>query len=160
MTDLSFSAVTPCVVTRATLRRRLACLLYESLLLLGILAFGFIAPLLALGVIFNATPHGSILWLHLFALFGGYFVWLWRRNGQTLAMQTWQLQIVAVDTGKPPCLKRCLMRYALAWPSMLFLLSGAGLLWVFFFDQDQQFPHDRLAGTVIVFNPARAQEVS
>lgn len=148
------------IVTPASIRRRLASMLYESLLLLGVLAVGFIAPLTALGVLLHIQIPGSVEWLLLFVLFGIYFIGLWRRNGQTLAMQTWQLQLVDVQTGKTPGFSRCLLRYVLAWPSLLFILSGFGLLWAAFIDRDRQFLHDRLAGTCLVYNPHRAQEVS
>ncbi|NSL56471.1 MULTISPECIES: RDD family protein [Uliginosibacterium] len=145
-------------VELASLRRRLAAMLYESLLLLGVLALGFLAPLLTLGVAFGITPPGWLEWLHLLALLGAYFIWLWHRRGQTLAMQTWQLQLVDANSGLPPSLGRSLLRYALAWPSMLLLLSGVGLIWTAFVDRERQFPHDRLAGTRIVFNPALRQD--
>ncbi|MDO6387421.1 RDD family protein [Uliginosibacterium sp. 31-12] len=145
-------------VELASLRRRLAAMLYESLLLLGVLALGFLTPLLTLGVAFGITPPGWLEWLHLLALLGAYFIWLWHRRGQTLAMQTWQLQLVDANSGLPPSLGRSLLRYALAWPSMLLLLSGVGLIWTAFVDRERQFPHDRLAGTRIVFNPALRQD--
>jgi uncharacterized RDD family membrane protein YckC len=133
-------------------------MLYESLLLLGVLAMGFIAPIIAIGMLFQTAIPGALEWLYLFLLLGIYFVWLWRRNGQTLAMQTWQLQLVDAQTGKKPSLTKCLLRYVLAWPSQLFILSGLGLLWVAFIDRERQFPHDRLAGTCIVYNPRLRQE--
>lgn len=131
----------------AGIRRRLASLLYESLLLLGIWAATFMLPHLVLGLAYHVTLPGSVLLLHLLAVFGAYFVWYWSHSGQTLAMQTWKLQLVMADGGKP-ALKPLLLRYALAWPSLLFF--GAGLIWAFF-DRDRQFLHDRLAGTRIVF---------
>lgn len=148
----------PIVVEHASLRRRLSSMLYESLLLLGVLAAGFLAPLVALGVAFGITPPGWLEWLHLFVLLGVYFVGLWRRNGQTLAMQTWQLQLLDTRTGRKPALGRCLLRYLLSWPSVLLTLCGPGLIWTAFVDRDRQFIHDRLAGTAIVFNPRASQE--
>ena len=139
----------------AGVRRRLASLLYESLLLLGVLGFGFMLPLIIIGMATGWTPPGWFEWLHVAILLGLYFVLLWRRNGQTLAMQTWRLQIVDGGTGKPPTLKQCLIRYALAWPSLCFF--GAGLLWAWF-DRDRQFLHDRFAGTVVVLLPGRPGE--
>lgn len=139
----------------ATLSRRMASMLYESLLLLGIIAAGFLVPLIAVGVIWKISLPGSIEFLHLFLLLGLYFIGLWRRNGQTLAMQTWQLQLVDATSGRTPSLHRCLLRYALCWPSVLFTLCGPGLIWALFMDRDRQFIHDRLAGTCIVHNPAR-----
>ena len=139
----------------ATLRRRLASMLYESLLLLGIIAAGFMLPLIIIGMIWHTTPPGEVEVLHLFVLLEVYFIWLWRRNGQTLAMQTWQLQLVDSRSGTPPSLRRCLLRYALAWPSTLLTLCGPGLLWTVFMDRDGLFLHDRLAGTCIVHNRHR-----
>lgn len=129
------------------LRRRLASMLYESLLLLGVWSVTFMLPHLALGFAFDVTLPGPVLFIHVFIVFGAYFVWYWRHGGQTLAMQTWKLQIVAAD-GSAPHLSRLLLRYALAWPSLLFY--GAGLIWALL-DRDRQFLHDRLAGTRIVF---------
>jgi uncharacterized RDD family membrane protein YckC len=62
-------------------------------------------------------------------------------------MQTWQLQLRSID-GKQPSWRQLALRYAIAWPSILFY--GVGLLWALL-DRDQQFLHDRLAGTQIVF---------
>ncbi|MBU0752030.1 MAG: RDD family protein [Gammaproteobacteria bacterium] len=131
------------------IRRRLASLLYESLLLLGVWAATFMLPHLALGMAFGVTLPGPVLILHVVAVFGAYFIWYWSHGGQTLAMQTWKLQLLMADGYKPP-LPRLLLRYALAWPSLL--LGGIGLLWALF-DRDRQFLHDRLAGTRIAFKP-------
>lgn len=136
-------------VELAGLRRRLASMLYESLLLLGVLALTFMVPLLILGVGTNYTPPGEVLWLYVFLVLGAYFVWYWHRGGQTLAMQTWKLRIVTAN-GDAVTLKQGWLRYALAWPSVL---SGCGLLWALI-DRDRQFLHDRLAGTRIILLPA------
>lgn len=148
----------PAVVEFASLRRRLSSLLYESLLLLGVLAAGFLVPLIALGMMAGIEVAGWLEWLYIFILLGVYFVWLWRRNGQTLAMQTWQLQLVDAASGRAPGLGQCVLRYALSWPSTLLTLSGFGLIWAAFVDRDRQFIHDRLCGTAIVFNPRIRQE--
>mgnify|MGYP002400721028 FL=1 len=125
-------------------------MLYESLLLLGVLALTFMVPLLILGIGTDYTPGGGALWIYIFVVLGMYFLWYWRRGGQTLAMQTWKLRIVNSD-GKPVSLRQGWIRYALAWPSVL--LFGAGLIWALI-DKDRQFLHDRLAGTRIVLLPA------
>jgi uncharacterized RDD family membrane protein YckC len=134
----------------AGLRRRLASMLYESMLLLGVLALTFLVPYLILGQVADFVPPGWLLWLHVFAVLGVYFVWYWRRGGQTLAMQTWRLKIVAGADGRLASVGRCGLRYALAWPSVL--LGGVGLAWALV-DRDRQFLHDRLAGTCIVLLP-------
>lgn len=138
----------------AGLRRRLASMLYESMLLLGVLALTFLVPYLMLGIAAGFAPPGWLLWLHVFGVLGGYFVWYWRRGGQTLAMQTWRLKIVTGADGRIASPARCWLRYALAWPSVL--LGGIGLAWALV-DRDRQFLHDRLAGTCIVLLPAPAK---
>ncbi|HRM70230.1 MAG TPA: RDD family protein [Thauera phenylacetica] len=138
----------------AGLRRRLASMLYESMLLLGVLALTFLVPYLMLGIAAEFAPPGWLLWLHVFGVLGVYFVWYWRRGGQTLAMQTWQLKIVTGADGRIASAARCWLRYALAWPSVL--LGGIGLAWALV-DRDRQFLHDRLAGTCIVLLPVVAK---
>lgn len=139
------------VAELAGLRRRLASMLYESMLLLGVLALTFLVPYLILGAAAGLTPPGWVLWIHVFVVVGAYFIWYWRRGGQTLAMQTWRLKIVDATDGRAASLRRSLLRYVLAWPSVL--LCGFGLLWALV-DRDRQFLHDRLAGTCIVLLPA------
>ncbi|MBI5898935.1 MAG: RDD family protein [Rhodocyclales bacterium] len=125
-------------------------MLYESLLLLGVLALTFMLPHLLLGMIFGIGLPGWFLLAHVALVLGCYFVWYWSHGGQTLAMQTWRLQLSTSD-GKAPNMNRLLFRYALAWPSLLWF--GVGLLWALF-DRDHQFLHDRLAGTRLVFKSA------
>ncbi|HTH95115.1 MAG TPA: RDD family protein [Rhodocyclaceae bacterium] len=129
------------------LRRRFAGLAYEALLLLGVLSVTFLLPHLVLGMAFNLVAPGWLLVVHIFLVLGAYFLWYWRHGGQTLAMQTWKLQLVRADGGVPE-MWRLALRYALTWPSLLFY--GAGIIWAFL-DRDRQFLHDRLAGTRIVF---------
>lgn len=130
----------------AGIRRRLAGMLYESLLLLGVLSVSFMLPHIALGMIWEIALPGWLLVIHVFVVMGGYFIWYWHHGGQTLAMQTWKLQLVSIN-GTPPTLNQLFLRYLLSWPSLL--LYGAGLLWALF-DRDRQFLHDRLSGTRVI----------
>ena len=132
-----------------SLTRRLASMGYESLLLTGVLAAGFLVPHLALGIGLRIILPGWLLVCHIFALLGGYFVWHWRCAGQTLAMRTWRL-LLSTPTGMKPTMARLLWRYTLAWPGLGIL--GASVLWALI-DRDRQFLHDRLAGTRLVIKP-------
>lgn len=158
---------TPLVL--APLKRRLACMLYEMLLLIGVLALGFMVPYLVLGGIFHVTPPGWLAVLHSFVLIGAYFVWYWTGSGQTLAMQTWKIRVVKAD-GTPLSRTLAVKRYCLSWlwliPAVVvdyFLqtknsshLMTLFLFGLFFwpvlalFDRDKQFLHDRLVGTRLV----------
>lgn len=131
--------------TSAGLKRRLACLLYEVLVVFSILLIGFLLPQVVLsGFGFVASPR--LLWLHVFVLLMGYFVWCWLNGGQTLPMKTWKLRLVDARGG-PVRPVQAILRYMAAWPSVLFL--GLGLLWSLI-DPDRQYLHDRIAGTRIV----------
>lgn len=128
----------------ASIRRRLAAMLYDALLLIGVVFVGFLAPQTALGAGFGRALPGPLLAIHLLALLGFYFHWFWSRSGQTLAMRTWKIRLTAAD-GSVPSRGQLLLRFVLAGPS---ILTVAGLLWAVF-DRDRQFMHDRLAGTRI-----------
>ena len=129
-----------------SIRRRLASMFYESLLLLGVVFFGFLVPNIALGIAADVMLPNGILLYYFIGVVGTYFVWFWRRNGKTLAMQTWKIQLQAAD-GTAPSMDQLLLRFMLAWPSIFFF--GAGIVWALF-DRDRQFLHDRLSGTRLV----------
>ena len=75
-----------------SLKRRMACWLYEGMLLFGVL---FIADYLfsTLSQTRHALENRLPQQLFLFLVLGIYFVWFWSR-GQTLAMKTWHIRIV------------------------------------------------------------------
>ncbi len=128
----------------AGLGRRLASLLYEGLVLFAVLLIGFWLPqalLLGNGIQFSAKQ----LWLHVFLLLLIYFAWCWLNGGQTLPMKTWKMRVVDMN-GSPLRPLQAVLRYLAAWPSILFF--GIGIFWALF-DKDQQFLHDRIAGTRI-----------
>ncbi|SNX28423.1 RDD family protein [Polynucleobacter meluiroseus] len=74
--------------------RRVACALYEQLVLLGVIALCFLLPNLALGMLFGLALPSWLSFCYLYAVLGIYFVWYWTKSGQTLAMQTWNLRII------------------------------------------------------------------
>ncbi len=137
---------TPPQAVLATRSRRVAAMLYELLLLIGVVGGGVLLPWVVVGVVAHVTPPGWLLWVHLVALLALYFVWHWRKRGATLAMKTWKLRILSAD-GRPPSWGQCLLRFLLAWPSVM---TGIGILWSWL-DPDTLFLHDRLAKTRIVY---------
>ncbi len=150
-----------------SLRRRMACWLYEGMLLFAVV---FIAGWLfsTLGQMRDAMDaRRPLLQGFLFIVFGIYFGWFWSR-GQTLAMKTWHLRIVDRQ-GRPVTQARALLRYLLSWVWLLpplmalapYRLSGAEvallvvgwvLVWAILsrFHPEGQFWHDALAGTRLV----------
>jgi len=135
--------------TIAPLWPRFGALVYEGVLLFGVV---FLASWIFTVVLGDATQgakrtvHGA----YLASVVGLYFVYCWRRSGQTLPMKTWGLRLERQD-GNRVSLGQAVLRYLLALAG----LSGValGFLWAFV-DRDRQFLHDRLTGTRIVRAPA------
>ena len=156
----AFQASTP------GLWRRMACWVYEGLLLFGVV---FVSGYLfgTLSQTRNAMDNRHALQAFLFVIFGIYFIWFWSR-GQTLAMKTWNLRVVDVH-GQPISQTRAALRYVASWAwflpplgaAALFNLPGAEaavitLGWVAIwavlarFHPQGQFWHDALAGTQLI----------
>lgn len=76
----------------------MACWLYESLLLFGVVFVGGIV-LGTAGVLFGAPLSPRTLQAVLFVVLGMYFAFFWSK-GQTLAMKTWRIQVVD-NNGRP-----------------------------------------------------------
>ena len=95
------------------LARRLACFLYEGVLLFGLLMVAG----LAYAIVTNQRHALVGAWglkAFLFLVLGGYFVWFWSRHGQTLAMRTWHIRLLT-RAGQPVARWRAVCRYLLAW---------------------------------------------
>lgn len=118
--------------------RRIACMLYELLLLLAILMFAALIFLFIFGDA-TAAPKRYIFQFYLWLVAASYFVWHWARGGQTLAMQTWRIRLTTVS-GEALSARQAMRRYVLA--SLLF---GLTFIWALF-DRDGQYLHDRLTG--------------
>jgi uncharacterized RDD family membrane protein YckC len=152
--------------TTPGLARRMACWLYEGMLLFGVV---FIAGYLfgTLSQTKNAMDNRHALQAFLFVVFGIYFVWLWSK-GQTLAMKTWHIRVTD-RSGQPLTQARALYRYMWSWlwvlPPLLVSwvadLKGGESIVIFIgwvaawaimsrFHPQGQFWHDSLAGTKLV----------
>ena len=125
--------------------RRLASMLYESLVVFAVLLIGFLLPQILLSA-YGLGTSNRLLWLHVLALLALYFVWFWLHGGQTLPMKTWKLRLASTN-GSALRPLQAILRYLAAWPSVLFF--GIGIVWALV-DKDRQFLHDRIAGTRIV----------
>jgi len=153
-------------LTAPKLRRRLACWLYEGMLLFAVV---FVAGYLfsSLSQTRHALDNRHAHQAFVFVVLGIYFTWLWAK-GQTLAMKTWRIRVVDIH-GQPLSQGRALIRYLCSWlwflPPLLgawvFRLSGAEtgvivvgwvLIWALLsrFHPQHQYWHDALAGTRLV----------
>lgn len=152
-----------------TLLRRMACWLYEGLLLFGVV---FMASLLFAVVTQNPNPQGQryALMAFLFVVLGVYCTWFWVK-GQTLAMKTWRIQVVG-HSGEALSYRQAWGRYLLCWvwfapplavsyvwtlglASTGWLTAGWVVLWATLarLQPQRQFWHDAWAGTRLVNHP-------
>jgi len=127
------------------LPRRLLAMLYDAVIMLGLL-------MLASAVAF---PFGSVnkvalhdfwftCWLLLvcFAYFGG----CWRYGGMTVGMRAWQLRLVSND-GQFVSWPGCLLRFLVCVVSLS--VFGLGILWALV-DQKNRGWHDLAARTLLI----------
>ncbi len=165
MTAMTTETAPPALVA-PSLRRRMACWIYEGLLLFGVM---FISGYLfsTLSQTRHALDNRHGLQAFLFLIFGIYFTWFGHK-GQTLAMKTWHIRLVDTQ-GEAVTQARALRRYLLSWiwfipPLALiapFSLSGQETLllclgWISIwallsrFQAQGQFWHDVWARTRLV----------
>lgn len=162
MTTSPAPAQTPHYTTPSLLRR-LAAMVYDSLLLMAVSIF-YGALAVGINLLIQGAPAagarvqwgnwGTVVfigWLLTLVLFFCYF---WCKSGQTLGMKTWRLQMVNEDSMALPSLRQCLIRCLCAPFSLL--LFGAGY-WLLYFSPDRQTLHDKFSGTrvLLLSKPAK-----
>lgn len=152
--------------------RRLACFVYEGVLLFGVV--------MVTGLVYGGLTeqrHALVghlgLQVTLFVVIGAYFVVFWSRGGQTVAMKTWHIRLLT-RAGAPVSAARALLRYLWSWlwflPALisvwlwgvrsgsavaLALIAGlAGYAALTRFTPQRQYWHDVLSGTQLVDWPA------
>lgn len=148
--------------------RRMACFIYEGVLLFGVLMLaGYLFSSLTQQR--HALQGRHSLQAFLFVVLGIYFVWFWSRGGQTVAMKAWRLRLVSRD-GSTVSQARALCRYLLSWlwfmpallavwlsdlhsPGVAFALLAAGVVAYASLARlhpSRQFWHDVACGTQLV----------
>jgi len=128
-----------------SLFKRIACMLYESLLLIAILALATFIFLKIFGAA-TQSPLRYFLQFYLWLIAGAYFIFCWVRSGQTLAMQTWRIQLLG-QGGRLMPIRQAAMRYVIA--SFSLILFGFGFFWAIF-DREGLYLHDRFTGGRLV----------
>lgn len=146
---------------RAGLLRRLAALLYDMFLVGGIwVTCGFILLMLyglvgdntsevVDGAIQTSPVLSFIQLVMMVTTVTAFYLWFWRRTGQTLGMIAWRIRVLNTDN-KPVTLRQGLTRFYLAWPA--FWLGGLGYLWMYI-DKQGDAIHEKLSDTKTVLLP-------
>jgi uncharacterized RDD family membrane protein YckC len=128
--------------------RRLAAMLYDLVLLFGILLLAVLLLIFPYGALFGEYPHQEpwhrlamqLYLLGVIGLFNGYF---WVRGGQTLGMRSWRLRLLRED-GEPLGPRDALRR--LFWAAVTLAPLGFGFLWMLA-DRQRLTLYDRLSRT-------------
>lgn len=129
----------------ASLFRRLAAVLYDLLLVAGVLMTTSFGVVIARGG--AAVPVGSgAFQLFLGTQVAAYFIFFWWRSGQTPGMRAWRIRVTASD-GRPLRLRAASWRFLAAILSVVPL--GLGFL-AALPDPQRRAWHDRLCATVVV----------
>lgn len=119
---------------------------YEALLLFGVAFLATWMFQFAAGTLQIDGWRRHLLQLFMLAVFAAYFLWCWLRGGQTLAMKTWRIRLVAKNGHGRLAPKAALLRFLYA---LLLVPTLISIAWAYV-DRDGQFLHDRLAGSLLV----------
>ena len=140
---------------RPGLARRLAAILYDAIVILGLALLVTALVIVPLGVTLGEAdwerlqrswPFKLLLQTLLVVTVVGFHLWFWTHGGQSLGMRAWRLRVVR-DDGLPLGLADALRRYLAAVVSVL--PAGLGFLWALF-DPDRLTWHDRWSRTRLV----------
>ena len=131
----------------ASLRRRLAAMLYDSLLILALL---FLATVPFIALRSGEAVEGSAAYnLSLILVVYLFFLGFWSTRGRTLGMQSWGLQLEDAS-GRVPGPWQASIRFAVSIVSLA--LFGLGFFWQLV-DKDKMTWHDRASGTRLMHYP-------
>lgn len=155
MSQVSATALIP-----APLWRRLAAMLYDSLLVFAIwIVVGFLV-FSAFGLEQARTVEGDTVVLDpvvRYTLFSAmllsawlFFGFFWTHSGQTLGMQAWRVRVVD-GRGQPIGWQQVTLRLLTAPPALL--LGGIGYWWCLFDRERRSWP-DLVSGSRIIRVPA------
>ena len=132
-------------ISYCPLPRRLLAMIYDAVILLGLLILAS-AVALPFGNAHKVALHDFwfTLWLLLvcFAYLGG----CWRYAGMTVGMRAWRIKLVSSDDQQVSWLK-CLMRFFVGALSLAVL--GIGILWSLV-DKKNRGWHDLAARTLLI----------
>ena len=144
-------------VLRPLLPKRLAALVYDTLLVLPIV-MASVALSMGVRTLIYGTAEGDInqaeLNPHLVQFIAvvvviSFFSWFWARSGQTLGMQAWRIKLVSLDAtsvSKRQAVIRCL------GAALSALCLGLGYWWCLI-DPNRRYWHDYLSGTELILLP-------
>lgn len=158
--DFKDSETETTLFERAGLMRRLAALLYDSFLIGAIwLVLGYVIQFIfqfksnqvVNGIVETNSLVNAITFFMMLTSSSSFYLYFWRRGGQTLGMMSWKIKVVS-KAGRPVTIQQGFIRFLYAWPA--FFLFGLGYFWLYF-DPEKDTLHDKLSQTYIAFVPSK-----
>ncbi len=138
-------------VSRPSLLRHLAIVVYDLLLLISVLLF---AAAIAVGVNAVATGGQAIssgnpfFFIYLLAVSFLFYGWFWTHGGQTLGMRTWKVFLLS-DNQHKITWRQAFFRFIVAIPSWFAL--GIGFWWQWFGKGHKSWP-DLISHTYLQYD--------
>lgn len=134
-----------------SLLRRIGAILYDSVLLIGVLMLAVMLMVIPYGMLTGGSPDTHpisllLMRVYLLAIICGFYVYFWSHGGQTLGMRAWRFRVIR-DDGANLSARDALRRFVWAIPSLL--PAGLGLWWSLL-DPDGLAWHDRRSGSRLV----------
>lgn len=129
------------------LLRRLAAVLYDSIVVLGLLLIATVpVVVIAGGAMEQSLAFRIGLRIYLLAVAFAFFGGFWRFGGQTIGMRSWRIRVVGVD-GTRVGWREAAIRFGVAILSWAAL--GLGFLWSLI-DRERRTWHDVASGTRLI----------
>lgn len=136
---------------RAHSHRIIGAAIYDWLVCLGLLMIGgFIAVGINKLITGNDELDSNFLYqLYLIAIILGYFLYFWKRSGQTVGMKAWRIKLVS-QTNQALSYRQMLSRLISALPAFGFLLIG--VLWQYIGSEQLNW-QDKVSKTKLIYLP-------
>jgi uncharacterized RDD family membrane protein YckC len=135
------------------LLRRLAAMLYDTLLVLPLIMAAVAVAFGLRGLVAPGDEPLNPYIVQALAVFTSFvfFASFWLKGGQTLGMQAWRIKLVQFD-GAKPTLRQTAIRVLVAVISAAAL--GLGYWWCLF-DRNKRYWHDYASGTELILLPKK-----
>jgi uncharacterized RDD family membrane protein YckC len=129
----------------AGMRRRLAAVFYDTIL---VIAIWIATSIPVVGYITDGEEAVGILYqLFLYIEWLVFYVYFWRFRGQTLGMQIWKIRAVDMN-GNELDTRRCILRFILA--TLTLLPFGFGFWWMLF-NKEHITIYDDMSGSRVIY---------
>jgi len=127
-----------------TLWRRIASMLYDSVLIVALLIVMSL-PLISFNIQENIILKTTVQ-IYSYLIIQYFFVWFWVNSSGTLGMKSWKIKIVD-NNGNKITYRKAILRFNIAIISIL--IFGIGFI-LSIFRKDRKCLHDIISKTILI----------